>query len=203
MRPLFDMKLISSDPISLAANLADVPAVEADLERLMTMGSRVGLYGMLVGLLLWAWLVFPALGLPPFPFVEVAGLAGHAISIMCWVLIAVVASTVGHEVLHLLALPNRLARKDTLLVFWRRKPILFSTLFVKIGGDKSKLEFVWISIFPFVVLTLVPFLLAAFSDAKPPLIVGIIAVCNIYSSSVDVLQSIVLAVKAPAGAVIR
>jgi hypothetical protein len=186
--------------MALVREEAWLPGLDADLERLMQWGSRLGLYGMLAGVLGWAWLVFPALGLPPMLSRSPVGLA---LSALLWTLVSVLVCTLGHELLHLLALPARLLRPDTLLVFWRRDPVWQSTVFVKVGGPKTRGQFIWVSVFPFLVLTVLPFALLLSGAWKPPLLVGLIAACNVYSSAVDLLQAGILARHAPRDAVLH
>ncbi|MDL5034030.1 DUF3267 domain-containing protein [Pelomonas sp. APW6] len=188
------MRFLSTSPTALARADLATPDLADDVSQLMRHGSRLGLYGMLAGVLLWACLVFPELGLSPMLSRSPGGLA---ISALLWTLTPLLVCTLGHECLHLLALPARLRRPDTLLVFWRRHPVWMSTVFVKIGGPKTRGQFIWISVFPFLVLTVLPFGALMSGIWKPSLLVGVVAACNIYSSAVDLLQVYILVRRAP------
>ncbi|MFT7722155.1 MAG: metalloprotease family protein [Roseateles sp.] len=193
------MQFKISSPTALAAKNPISNGDAEALDRLMNISGRIGLYGMLVGTATWGYLVFPDIGLP-----QLSG-PPYIITITALTMVATVIAitTIGHELLHLLALPARILRSDTYLAIWPRKPRWSSTVFTKIGGQKTKIQFIWISLFPFLALTVTPFAWAAFSSTKPNLLIGLIAICNIYASAFDVAQSLLVALKTPAGSVLR
>jgi Putative zincin peptidase len=166
---------------------ASTPAAVSEFQRAAEIATRVGAYGMPVLLGLWyalseiEWLGLGRLSnLTPLQTLVYGGLFAFT---------AVLVSTVGHELCHLLAMPHRLFEKNTLLGVWRATPMWKSTLYVSVGGRLTRAQFVWISVFPFLVLTIIPFLLLVFSNSPPSLFWGGVAALNGYGSAIDLFQA--------------
>lgn len=191
------MKVVFSDPIStLDQSKASIQPIEMHdyWSTLMQRSGRAAIYGWPVCLALWVFIVFPDVGMP-------AGRSevyGFFLIIPLFILLVFL-----HEIVHLLALPNRIFRPDTYLVFDLKKPLLHMGLSTRIGGRITREQFLWISLLPFIVFTIIPFGIAILVETKPSIHVGILASANFALSTADLLQSTIVFWEGKRGQVLR
>jgi uncharacterized membrane protein YhaH (DUF805 family) len=131
--------------------------------KLMQLSGRAAIYSFPVCLALWVYIVFPDVGMPS----ERSELFGFFLIIPLSILLIFL-----HEIVHLLALPHRMFRPDTYLVFDIKKPLLHMSLFTRIGGRITREQFLWISLLPLIVFTIIPFAIAILAETKPSGIKG-------------------------------
>lgn len=169
-------------------------------QKFMLQSARVGLYSLILVFVLWGWLVFPDFGIPKF---DKTNLPLLVLAIVGYFFGPAVVAVFTHEFLHLIALPTRLWHRNTTAGVWLANPLWKSTFYVQTGGRLTRESFCWISVAPFVGLTLIPFVLAAISPIKPPLFVGLIACYNAALSATDLGQTWILFTKLSKGTVLR
>ncbi len=162
-------------------------AVQA-YDTFMRRTGRVAFYTWPVASVFWIYLVFPDIGLP-----EKSDLY-QLIYVPLLVLLAVGL----HEFIHLLALPHKIFHPDTSFIFNKGASILHMNLAIKWGGRMSRNQFIWASVLPIILLSVIPFLFAAFALQKPSLAIGMAAAANVSFSVADIAQAILLLKYVPA-----
>ena len=184
------MKVVFTDPITLAISTLDKSKASIQQNelydywsKLMQHSGRATIYGLPVCFALWIFIVFPDFGMPSGLSAFYAWLCALLFFPVCILLILL------HEIVHLLALPNRIFRPDTYLVFDLKKPLLKMGVSTRIGGRITREQFIWISLLPFIVLTIIPFGFAIFAETKPSVVVGLFASINFGLSTADLIQS--------------
>jgi hypothetical protein len=190
------MKVLFSDASAIVEKSS--PSIQPrDLDgylKLMRLAGRAAIYGWPVCLALWVFIVFPDVGMP-------AGRSevyGFFLIIPLFILLVFL-----HEIVHLIALPNRIFRPDTYLVFDIKKPLFHMGLSTRIGGRITREQFIWISLLPLIVFTIIPFGFAIFAETKPSIHVGILASANFALSTADLLQSTIVFWEGKRGEVLR
>ena len=198
------MKVVFTDPIALAISTLDKSKAsiqQSELydywSKLMQHSGRAAIYGLPVCFALWIFIVFPDIGLPSGLSAFYAWLCALLIIPVCILLIFL------HEIVHLLALPNRIFRPDTYLIFDVKKPLLKMGVSTRIGGRITREQFIWISLLPLIVFTIIPFGFAIFAETKPSIHVGILASANFALSTADLLQSAIVFWEGERGQVLR
>jgi hypothetical protein len=156
-------------------------------EKAMALSARVGLYGLILVMVLWFYIAWPDTG---FNFVKDRG---FGFSLLVFIGI-VVCNILGHELLHLMASPRCFFYANTRMAFWLRNPKWQSTFYTQHGMSMSKWEWIWINIFPFLILTVLPFLLLMFNTIPGDWVfpLGVLAATNFYGSSQDLFQAAVI-----------
>ncbi len=138
------MKVVFTDPITLAISTLD--KTKASIQpselynywsKLMQHSGRATIYGLPVCFALWIFIVFPDFGMPSGLSAFYAWLCALLFFPVCILLILL------HEIVHLLALPNRIFRPDTYLVFDLKKPLLKMGVSTRIGGRITREQFIW------------------------------------------------------------
>ena len=171
-------------------NLETRPSTPADVnefQRTAEIATRIGAYGMPLLLGLWYSLSdIEYLGLNTLAHLTPLQTLGYVGPLA---FMALLIGTIGHELCHLLAMPQRIFDKNTVLGVWHMTPAWKSTLYVSVGGRLTRAQFVWISVFPFLVLTVLPFVLLIFSRHPPSLFWGGVAALNGYGSAIDLFHS--------------
>ncbi|MCA3027097.1 MAG: DUF3267 domain-containing protein [Rhodocyclaceae bacterium] len=190
------MKILFSDAsVFFEKSSASIQPGDVDnYLKLMRLAGRAAIYGWPVCLALWVFIVFPDVGLP----------AGRSEVYGFLLIIPIVILLVFlHEIVHLLALPNRIFRPDTYLVFDIKKPLFHMGLSTKVGGRITREQFIWISLLPLIVFTVIPFGFAVFAETKPAIHVGILASANFALSTADLIQSAIVFWEGKRGQVLR
>lgn len=174
-----------------ATDSTDLSAADlADYRKLVSNATRVGAYAMLAALGIWTWLGATSLGLDQVLAIQKPQRFLVLAALVCICLFVVM---LGHEICHLIAIPTRIFHRDTTIGFWVAKPAWKSTFYVQVGGRLTRLQFIWLSLFPFLILTVLPFLWLISGRDPPSLLIGTIAACNLYGSAVDIAQAWVIA----------
>lgn len=166
---------------------ASTPEAVNEFQRMVDFATRAGAYGMPLLLGLWYTLSdMESLGLDTVVGMTPLQTLGY---VGTFAFIALLISTLGHELCHLLAMPQRVFNKNTVLGVWRTTPAWKSTIYVSVGGRLTRAQFVWISVVPFLVLTVLPFVLLIFSSQPPSLFWGGVAALNGGASAIDLFHS--------------
>lgn len=156
------------------------PLSEKDIknhQRLTVLGERVGAYGFPLIVLPWPFLQEP---------VSTPSISGADIIIF----VSMVAFTpVLHELLHILALPQRILRDDSILFI--RCDGYKSSLMFRPGGPLNGLQFAWVCLLPLLVLTIIPYVLTL-NGYISSLHFGILAGYNFGLSGIDIIQAIAI-----------
>lgn len=148
--------------------------------RLMDFSGRIQIYGMPVVMIIWCLLSWPNV----FP-------EKGSVSIIHFVFIAaglIIFTPFIHELLHLLSFPNKILLTDTYFITSLNG--IRSHFAVRLGGKISYLQVVWSALFPFIVLTLLPFFWLIVGLPIPLSIsvwVGFIASYNFGCSTADII----------------
>ncbi|MFM7460910.1 MAG: DUF3267 domain-containing protein [Burkholderiales bacterium] len=195
------MKVVFTDPITFAISTsekskASIQPTQLDhyWSTIMRQSGRAAIYGWPTCLALWVFIVFPDVGLPS----NRSELYAFFLTIPFVFLLIFL-----HEIVHLLALPNRIFRAETYLAFDLNKPLLKMGLYTRIGGRITREQFIWISLLPFILLTVIPFGFAVFAETKPSIVVGLLASANFGLSTADLMQSAIVFWEARRGQVLR
>ncbi len=99
-----------------------------------------------------------------------------------------------HEIAHLIAIPSKAFHKDTTVFF--RMDGLRSNMSIRLGGRITRNKQIWVALFPFMLLTILPFslLLAGF---ELDFFIGVVAAGNFGASVQDIGQAIAYAIRLP------
>ena len=183
------MKIIIDDPLKVIAAEMGPAALSDSLDehnRMLETGNRIVKYGLPVFAsgALWVWLVYPDFGLPTTRSLTSLSF----LSFFVFLGLAILLYELVHELLHLIALPSRLLRPDTRLFIYNVKSVFTFNMAVRPGGALTREQFIWISAFPLLVLTVLPFIWAAVATSKPNIIIGLVACLNLSGAVGDILQ---------------
>lgn len=185
--------LRGDDPSAGATRLL-APEEVASHRRLTAFAGRATIYGFPLAMILWIWLAWPNV-LP-----ESAPGKGNPLIFTVQIVAILVLCPLAHEALHLLALPARLFLSDTQFV--ARLNGFRSTFFTRSGGRITREQFIWASLFPFIVLTAIPFSLLIAGNPFV-FVVGFTAAYNFALSTTDIAQVLIMFFKMPAGAILK
>lgn len=146
------------------------------LKRYSNFLSRVTIYGIPIVAALWLYIAFPNifLGNSALAF----GFEMTFFLFLCPFL---------HEFLHLIAIPTKLFHPKT-KIFIRIHGIK-SNISVRVGGPVNREQMIWIALFPFIFITIFPFLLLIWG-ARLDFVVGLVAAVNFGLSTQDLGQSL-------------
>lgn len=182
------MKFTSIENVGqLNANLS-VEAVLAHT-KFMKQTGRIAFYVWPIASMLWIYIVFPDIGLST---------EKSAIYELIFIPFFVFLAIGLHELVHLIALPHKIFHKDTCLVLNKGTSFLHMNLAIKWGGTMSRNQFIWSSLLPFILLSVIPYLTAIFLMQKPSLAIGMAAAANVSFSVTDIAQAILLLKYVPA-----
>lgn len=170
------IKVIKGSEVSVARRPLSDREVK-DYLRLITLGERVGAYG------------FPLVVLP-WPFLQkpIENPSVHWFDIFIFLLIVFVTPII-HEFIHALALPLRIARNDS--VIFIKVDGFRSGLFYRPGGGLIGIQFAWMCLLPFLVLTVLPYLLMLGGYINS-IHFGILAGYNFGLSGIDLIQAVIV-----------
>lgn len=190
--------------VTLSAKPSDVRPIQLEMSREIAYAKSVGkhaaritAYASIISLALWISFVFPDLntGFSTFEgwLKNVLGLQEKYVKMAIFLF----SNTLGcllvpvlHELLHLAAMPHRAWHENTTVALFRNG-FLGTALFVQIGGRLSKNNFIWISLFPLLTLSLAPalWLLSSTPETRPPLFIGFMACVNLGLSTTDIFHA--------------
>ncbi|MBR7782922.1 DUF3267 domain-containing protein [Undibacterium luofuense] len=189
-----------------SASIADQINTEADLNEayksIEKISFRMDLYIPPVLLALWIWLAFPNLEAWPYLLPTLNHFFSHPPAIFggpgllqftlqalfsCLLAIFFIFPIVAaHELLHLLALPHKIFHPQTKLLYWFKKT--GPQFAIKVGGSVTREQWIWISLFPLLILSVLPFVLLV-CGVRLDLTFGAVAAANAGLSSLDILKS--------------
>jgi hypothetical protein len=165
------------------------PAEILAYTKLQTIAGRATIYSIPIAFVLWFYLALPNV----YVIDKTSFWFAFQLFAPC------IYTAILHEVVHSLALPNKLTDPNS--AFGIHINGLQTTFFFRPGGRLTREQFIWITMLPFIVLTIVPFALLA--TGRPlPLWLGVLASINFGLSSLDVMKSVLL-LQLPYGAVMR
>ncbi len=179
MKIVFDQSLI---PLNVSNS--DFKNTDISIKHLSNLAARVGIYSSIITFPLWIYLAFPDL--------EKSSKTTSLYSELLVLLPLLILTPFVHELIHLIARPWQIFKDDTYLLIDYKKPVLQMNMCVRPGGKITREGFIWMSLLPLLVLTVLPFSLVAFSIIKIPLLFGALPCLNIALSSVDIMQSAIL-----------
>ncbi|MFO0157439.1 MAG: DUF3267 domain-containing protein [bacterium] len=167
-----------------------LPAAEVlAYTKLQIVAGRATIYSIPIAIVLWIYLALP--------HVYVIDKTSFWFALQLFA--PCIYTAFLHEIVHGLAIPTKLTHPDT--AFGIHLQGLRSYVFFRPGGRITREQFIWMSILPFIVLTVIPFTLLA-SGHSLPLWLGLLASINLGLSSLDVMKSVLL-LKLPFGAILR
>jgi hypothetical protein len=105
---------------------------------------------------------------------------------------------VGHEVVHLVALPKYGLTSETVVGFWPQKV----TPYVSHEGELSRNRYLIVGLMPFLLLSVVP-LLVGLLFAWMPLWLVVLSIINGFISAGDIINAILLVSQTPRSAMVR
>lgn len=144
---------------------------------LTALGQRIGMYGFPILVLAWLFI-----GAPPDEF-RIRPL--HAVLFFA----ALIFTPLIHELVHAIAWPSKALHPDArifVLLDGFRSGFAFRP-----GGTLTGIQFAWISILPFFLLTLIPLALQI-AGTVDSFLLGIFAGLNFALSGVDLIQAFVV-----------
>ncbi len=157
--------------------------------KLEMVAGRVTIYSIPIAFVLWIYLALP--------HVYVIDKTSFWFALQLFA--PCIYTAILHEIVHSLAIPPKLTHPNTAFGIHLRGHL--SSVFFRPGGRITREAFIWTSILPFIVLTLIPFTLIA-SGQSLPLWLGLLASINLGLSSLDVMKSVLL-LQLPFGVVLR
>ena len=157
--------------------------------KLEKIAGRATIYSIPVAFVLWFYLALP----------NVYVIDKSDLWFALWLFAPCIYTTILHEIVHSLAVPSKLI--DANSAFGIHIKGLQTTVFFRPGGRIKREQFIWMTMLPFIVLTLVPFTLLAAGQSLP-LWLGVLASINLGLSTLDVMKSALL-LQLPYGAVLR
>lgn len=190
-----------------SASIAGKINSEADLTELYKaiekISFRMDLYIPPVLLAFWIWLAFPNLEAWPYLLPEFNNFFSNPPALfgepgwlrltlqtlfLCGLTLLLFLPMIvaTHELLHLLALPQKIFHPQTKILYWFRKT--GPQFAVKVGGSVTREQWIWISLFPLLILSVLPFVLLL-CGMRLDLTFGAIAAANAGLSSLDILKS--------------
>lgn len=187
------------DLSELSDQAADVP-IAAPPPRFYAIVERAGLYAVPVVLLVWFLSMTHAD--PWFDQLGERSVISVAVYAFLSFAIAIIVTIVIHEILHLLALPTRMFHESTVAGIYVTSRVWWSMPFVRLGGRLTRAQFVWTSLLPFLVLTVVPLFVHVLGYPLP-FIVGFIAAVNANFSAIDVAHAVLILRGGPPSEIIR
>ena len=172
--------MIKGNDVSVLAKRKLTDEEIHEFQKVLDFAGRVSIYGFPATALFWCWLAWPDL-FPenrdlPMPLFF---LGGFGILLLVPLI---------HELLHLLAVPSKMFLKDTLFILMRNG--IRTNVMIRPGGHVSPWQFMWISIVPFLILTVLPFILLALKIYGPYWL-GFIACYNFGLSAIDMMNVVV------------
>ncbi len=170
----------------IPTNVSDSNVRKVDLsnEHISRITVRVGIYSTIITFPLWIYLIYPNIVMPS-NLTELA--AEFLILLPLMILMPFI-----HEFIHLISRPWQIFRNDTFLLIDYRKPILKMNMAVRPGGIITREGFIWMSLLPLLLLTVLPFFMAATSLWSMPTLFGILPCQNLALSSIDVVQAFII-----------
>lgn len=175
------LKIIRGSEIAAAKR----PLSEEELKsyvRLTALGQRIGAYGLPFVILPWPFLQDPT---------KFSDFSGFDVAIF---LLIILFGPLLHEAIHILALPNRIRLDDSMLIV--RVDGFKSGLLYRPGGALIGIQFAWMCVLPFLLLTVLPYLLTL-GGYISSIHFGILAGYNFGLSGIDLIQAAVFTKEAP------
>ncbi len=166
---------------------APIDSRAEDVRKFYAITARVGLYGTPLMLFIWIWIAFPHI----FPE-SGSNLWLFALRVFGFVLLCPIL----HELIHLVAIPSKLFHPDSTVFF--RINGLRSTLGVRPGGALSREQLIWLTLAPFLFMTVLPFSLHLLGW-RLDIALGLMACLNFGLSSADLFQALAYFLRYPKG----
>ena len=142
--------------------------------------NRISLYSFCISVFIWLFLVSPEV-------IFDINFSEHIFGIIFFFIMIILILFI-HEIVHLLACPSLIFRKDTYFLINYKVPLIEMNLAIVPGGSITRECFIWLSLMPLLVLTILPFILMALSLLPLPAIYGVFACINLAVSSRDVFN---------------
>lgn len=141
--------------------------------------TRVSIYSLVFTVFLWFYLAFPE-----------TIFDGEILEFISLLLLLIFLPVI-HELIHLLARPWQIFRDDTYFLMDFSQPISRFYMAIIPGGKITREGFIWLSLLPFLVLTVLPFVMIVTSTWPFPVLFGVLACLNFTLSTYDIYQSYV------------
>ncbi|MCP4989274.1 MAG: hypothetical protein GY928_25420 [Colwellia sp.] len=179
MKLVFDLSSIPKNPTDTNAKKINLTSA-----KFSAIAIRVGIYSIFFTVPLWLYLVFPENGLP--------STKSQLVYELLILLPLMILMPLIHELIHLISRPRQIFRSDTFLLVNYRRPIMQMNLAIIPGGKVTREGFIWMSLLPLLILTVLPFIVASTSIWSIPTFFGILPCQNLALSSIDIIQAFIV-----------